>query len=98
MLPAFPISHIFGLEDESKNTYGSLSAMILALMFWRDYFRPFVGRNRRQKSFDRYWFIDIAGSVIALSASSIEVFLQSRVIQVVVCPGQNRCGVGSIIL
>jgi DHA1 family bicyclomycin/chloramphenicol resistance-like MFS transporter len=81
MLPAFPnIATSLGIEDYQK-TQWIVSAMIFGMMFGEIIFGPLSDAIGRKKCILIGIGIYIGGSVIALSASSIEVFLLGRVIQ-----------------
>ncbi|PJE55774.1 multidrug effflux MFS transporter [Marinomonas sp. BSi20584] len=81
MLPAFPnIAESLAIVDYQK-TQWIVSAMILGMVFGEILFGPLSDAIGRKKSILLGISIYIIGSVVALSASSIEVFLLGRMIQ-----------------
>jgi MFS transporter, DHA1 family, multidrug resistance protein len=81
MLPAFPqIAASLAIVDYQQ-TQWIVSAMILGMVFGEIIFGPLSDAIGRKKSILIGISIYIIGSVIALSASSIEVFLLGRMIQ-----------------
>ena len=81
MLPAFPfIAESLAVVDYQK-TQWIVSAMILGMVFGEIVFGPLSDAIGRKKSILIGISIYIVGSVIALLASSIEVFLLGRIIQ-----------------
>jgi DHA1 family bicyclomycin/chloramphenicol resistance-like MFS transporter len=81
MLPAFPnIAESLAIVDYQK-TQWIVSAMILGMVFGEIFFGPLSDAIGRKKSILLGISIYIIGSVVALSASSIEVFLLGRMIQ-----------------
>ncbi|WP_137170552.1 multidrug effflux MFS transporter [Marinomonas sp. FW-1] len=81
MLPAFPhIAESLAIVDYQK-TQWIVSAMILGMVFGEIIFGPLSDAIGRKKSILIGINIYIVGSVIALLASSIEVFLLGRFIQ-----------------
>ena len=81
MLPAFPnIAEALAIKDYQK-TQWIVSAMIFGMVFGEILFGPLSDAIGRKKSMLLGIGIYIAGSVIALSASSIEVFLIGRMVQ-----------------
>ncbi|WP_421846588.1 multidrug effflux MFS transporter [Marinomonas sp.] len=81
MLPAFPnIAESLAIVDYQK-TQWIVSAMILGMVFGEIVFGPLSDAIGRKKSILLGICIYIIGSLVALAASSIEVFLLGRVIQ-----------------
>ncbi|SHG13547.1 MFS transporter, DHA1 family, bicyclomycin/chloramphenicol resistance protein [Marinomonas polaris DSM 16579] len=81
MLPAFPnIAESLAIVDYQK-TQWIVSAMILGMVFGEILFGPLSDAIGRKKSILLGISIYIIGSVVALLASSIEVFLLGRMIQ-----------------
>lgn len=81
MLPAFPnIAESLAIVDYQK-TQWIVSAMILGMVFGEIVFGPLSDAIGRKKSILLGICIYIVGSLVALAASSIEVFLLGRVIQ-----------------
>ena len=81
MLPAFPnIAETLAIEDYQK-TQWIVSAMILGMVFGEITFGPLSDAIGRKKSIVIGITIYILGSVIALSASSLTVFLVGRIVQ-----------------
>ena len=81
MLLAFPnIAESLAIVDYQK-TQWIVSAMILGMVFGEILFGPLSDAIGRKKSILLGISIYIIGSVVALSASSIEVFLLGRMIQ-----------------
>ncbi|WP_227804000.1 multidrug effflux MFS transporter [Marinomonas profundi] len=81
MLPAFPfIAESLAIVDYQQ-TQWIVSAMILGMVFGEIVFGPLSDAIGRKKSILIGISIYVAGSVIALLASSIEMFLLGRMIQ-----------------
>ncbi len=81
MLPAFPnIAESLAITDYQK-TQWIVSAMILGMVFGEIVFGPLSDAIGRKKSIILGIGIYIIGSVIALSATSITMFLVGRMIQ-----------------
>lgn len=81
MLPAFPlIAESLAIVDYQQ-TQWIVSAMILGMVFGEIIFGPLSDAIGRKKSILIGISIYILGSVVALLASSIEVFLLGRMIQ-----------------
>ncbi|MCW8356033.1 multidrug effflux MFS transporter [Marinomonas pontica] len=81
MLPAFPfIAESLAIVDYQK-TQWIVSAMILGMVFGEIFFGPLSDAIGRKKSILFGIVVYIVGSVVALMASSIEMFLLGRMIQ-----------------
>ena len=81
MLPAFPnIAQALAIEDYQQ-TQWIVSVMIFGMVFGEIFFGPLSDAIGRKKSVLLGIGIYIVGSIIALSASSIEVFLIGRMVQ-----------------
>lgn len=81
MLPAFPnIAQALAIEDYQQ-TQWIVSVMIFGMVFGEIFFGPLSDAIGRKKSVLLGIGIYIIGSIIALSASSIEVFLIGRMVQ-----------------
>ena len=81
MLPAFPfIAESLAIVDYQK-TQWIVSAMILGMVFGEIFFGPLSDAIGRKKSILLGIVVYIVGSVVALMASSIEMFLLGRMIQ-----------------
>ncbi|RBP78266.1 Bcr/CflA family efflux MFS transporter [Marinomonas rhizomae] len=81
MLPAFPfIAESLAIVDYQK-TQWIVSAMILGMVFGEIFFGPLSDAIGRKKSILLGISVYLMGSLVALSASSIEVFLLGRMIQ-----------------
>ncbi|MGO2354956.1 MAG: multidrug effflux MFS transporter [Marinomonas foliarum] len=81
MLPAFPfIAESLAVVDYQK-TQWIVSAMILGMVFGEIFFGPLSDAIGRKKSILLGICVYLIGSVVALLASSIEMFLLGRMIQ-----------------
>ncbi|UTV99244.1 multidrug effflux MFS transporter [Marinomonas rhizomae] len=81
MLPAFPfIAESLAVVDYQK-TQWIVSAMILGMVFGEIFFGPLSDAIGRKKSILLGISVYLVGSVVALLASSIEMFLLGRMIQ-----------------
>ena len=81
MLPAFPnIAASLGIVDYQK-TQWIVSAMIFGMVFGEIIFGPLSDAIGRKKSIVLGIVIYLIGSVVALSATSITMFLVGRIIQ-----------------
>lgn len=81
MLPAFPfIAESLAVVDYQK-TQWIVSAMILGMVFGEIFFGPLSDAIGRKKSILLGICVYLVGSVMALLASSIEMFLLGRMIQ-----------------
>lgn len=81
MLPAFPnIAEALAIDDYQK-TQWIVSAMIFGMVFGEIIFGPVSDAIGRKRSIVLGISIYVIGSVIALSASSLTVFLIGRMIQ-----------------
>lgn len=81
MLPAFPfIAESLAVVDYQK-TQWIVSAMILGMVFGEIFFGPLSDAIGRKKSILLGICVYLVGSVVALLASSIEMFLLGRMIQ-----------------